>query len=104
MIGPSRAAIVDDDRFTIVQVTADGRASSQSVGAMAADARDKWYVIAPLRARLHPEIAQIVRHEGNLRPDIDLFYCDEVVLCHGRDYDEILLKPDLDIALLIAED
>jgi GT2 family glycosyltransferase len=45
-----------------------------------------------------------VLRECLLRPDIDLFYGDEVAAGSERDSHRIILKPALDLALLIAED
>lgn len=62
------------------------------------DDRDRWIVVAPAQARLHPGLAGIVVCESSLRPDIDVFYGDEV---DGRD---LILKPDFDLTMLLAED
>jgi O-antigen biosynthesis protein len=102
MIDPSWLPLLGDDRFVPVAVNEDGRARHQNF--KFADERDKWAVIAPAEVRLHPEFKEIVLRACLPRPDIDLFYGDEVTLGSGSGDPEIILKPVLDLALLIADD
>jgi GT2 family glycosyltransferase/SAM-dependent methyltransferase len=92
-----------EDRFILMPVTAEGRVCDGKFG-LIVDGRDKWVVIKPPGARLHPDFAEIVNEAGLRRPDIDLFYGDEVATAAGSGDDDVILKPALDLALLIAYD
>jgi hypothetical protein len=84
-------------------VTADGQALYQDLSDVPNE-RNKWVVIAPHQVRLNPGIKEIVLREAGPRPDIDLFYGDEVVARSGSEDHEIILKPALNLALLVADD
>jgi hypothetical protein len=95
---------LDADDFTSIALTPDGRVSSRMATALP-DKRDHWVVIAPAAVRFHPRFQEIVRQEGHRRPDVDLFYGDEIEPTAGGGAGwDLVLKPDLDLALLIADD
>jgi GT2 family glycosyltransferase len=92
-----------DYRFNLVTLTSDGSSPAIGIQVEAPDARDIWFVVAPPNVRFHPKLREIVLREALARPDIDVFYGDEVAPgspnCHER-----FLKPAVDIALLVADD
>ena len=104
MTKPSWSSLLGDDRFVPLVVTADGRVLEPNIRTVVADERDKWIIIAPPHVRLHPELKEIVLRESLSRPDIDLFYGDEVAPVNEGDRHDIILKPALDLTLLIADD
>jgi O-antigen biosynthesis protein len=89
--------------FIPIVLTPDGRVEDATGTDLSAE-RDKWVVIAPSRLRLHPGFQEIVREEGHRRPDIDLFYGDEVAPGAENVDHAIILKPELDITLIVADD
>lgn len=63
-----------------------------------------WYVFAHRGSTLHPQLASVLRARGNNRPDVDIFYGDEV-LVGGPDKRPIYLcKPSFDRTQLLAQD
>lgn len=104
MVGSPLSSLLGDGRFVPVPVSPDGRVLDRDVESVTADERDKWFVIAPNEARLHPQLREIVLRESSSRPDIDLYYGDEVALGNGPDDHHVILKPGLDVTLLIAND
>lgn len=64
-----------------------------------------WYLFAPQDARLHPRLSEILSAYALKRPDIDVFYSDEVIIgpdasnCESR-----LYKPSFDRTQIIAQD
>ena len=79
-------------------VTGDGKAGEPPDDFP--DDGGKWVVIAPPEVRLHPSLATIVAEAAALRRDVDLFYGDEAVSGSNR----LLVKPDFDLTLLMADD
>lgn len=104
MTGTAPFQLGDDNRFAFIPLGPDGRALQQDVGAAAANERDRWIVIAPIGARLHPNFKEIVLGQAAARPDIDLFYGDEVAFETERGGHCVSLKPALDLTYLIADD
>lgn len=99
----SLSSLHGHDRFIPMAMTPDGRMQND-IGTVVPDERGKWVVIAPSSVRLHPGFEEIVRQQGEQRPDIDVFYGDEVVPGHGPFDHDIILKPELDISLIVADD
>lgn len=91
-----------DERFALIVVGPDGRVLSEGTGT--GRDRDSWSVIIPRGVRLHPTLRQMVLREAIARPDTDLYYGDEVAPRIGQNGYDIILKPELDLALLIADD
>ncbi len=104
MTAPARFSLDGDDRFVLLTVNPDGGAPEREIDPTAANARDKWFIIAPPKVRLHPNLREIVLHEALGRPDIDLFYGDEVAPAAKHDGYDVFLKPALDLSLLVADD
>ena len=92
-----------EDGFIPLRLTPDGVVES-SAASRIPDDPGKWVVIAAPGVLLHPGLKDIVRHETQHRPDVDVFYGDEVAPVRGRVAPEIILKPGLDITLLAAYD
>ena len=99
----SLSSLHGHDRFIPMAMTPDGRMQND-IGTVVPDERGKWVVIAPSSVRLHPGFEEIVRQQGEQRPDIDVFYGDEVVPGDGPFDHDIILKPELDISLIVADD
>ena len=64
-----------------------------------------WYALDEPVARPHPELDRILSMASELRPDVDVFYGDEVV-CDPVDLAQArpLLKSSFDLTHLIAQD
>lgn len=104
MVRSPLSSILGDGSFVPVPVSAAGRVLHHDIRRVAADERNKWFVIAPDQVRLHPQFAEIVLRESSSRPDIDLYYGDEVAPGNGPDDRRVIVKPALDLTLLIADD
>ena len=63
-----------------------------------------WYVFADRRTELHPDLAALLARHGADRPDIGIFYGDEVVSSGPATPFSYLCKPDFDRTQLIARD
>jgi GT2 family glycosyltransferase/glycosyltransferase involved in cell wall biosynthesis len=68
----------------------------------AADER-AWYFIAPADAKLAPEAFADARAAIAARPDVSLFYADDVAP-NAAPLDRVRLKPDFDPTLLAVQD
>lgn len=66
--------------------------------------RDHWVVFAPEQALLAPLFRQVVTSHANLRPDVAVFYADDVALGEDTYMRQLRLKPEFDPALLAAQD
>ncbi len=66
--------------------------------------RDHWIVFAPEDACLAPTFEQVVQACCLARPDVDVFYADDVALGEERFRDQVHLKPAFDTTLLVAKD
>lgn len=97
------SALKGEEGFIPLATAADGRVNGNPE-TVPPDDREKWVVIAPAGTHLHPGFMEIMRQEGQRRPDIDLFYGDEVAPTNGNAGHDIILKPGLDVALLVADD
>jgi O-antigen biosynthesis protein len=98
------SSLSGDPSFFPVVLDAEGRAFGTGIEGVAADTRDKWFVVTPPRVRLHPDLRRIVLDESRKRPDIDVFYGDEVASGTRNADHDIILKPEFNLALLAAED
>jgi hypothetical protein len=65
---------------------------------------DHWIVIAPQGAVLAPDLATIVRDRARVRPDVALFYADDLAVETDWPVDQLRLKPEFDPTLLAAQD
>jgi hypothetical protein len=63
-----------------------------------------WYLFADVGAILHPRLADLLRVHGAERPDIDIFYGDEVVADAPGRAPRYLCKPAFDATQLLARD
>src|SRR5579864_164943 len=92
------------EKFIPVPLDTNCRVGRDSLGVAVPDERDTWCVIAPAEVRLHPGFQNIFLQVSLPRPDVGIFYGDEVVAGNRGSGHDIIVKPDLDIALLIAVD
>jgi GT2 family glycosyltransferase len=65
--------------------------------------RGSWLLIAPANARLCPDFAEVLRREARIRPEVGIFYADEVEEA-GPGPKHLQLKPAMNLALQIADD
>jgi GT2 family glycosyltransferase/glycosyltransferase involved in cell wall biosynthesis len=65
--------------------------------------KDDWYLFAPSDAKIAPNAFNAVRAAINLRPDVKLFYADDVSPA-ADPLDRVRLKPDFDATLIAAQD
>jgi glycosyltransferase involved in cell wall biosynthesis len=66
--------------------------------------RDHWIAFAPAGSLLHPLFARIVLDQAAGRPDVAIFYADDLALETEYPIDQIRLKPAFDMTLLVAQD
>ena len=66
--------------------------------------RDHWIVFAPEDACLAPDFERLVQERCVARPDVDIFYADDVALEEERFREQLHLKPAFDTTLLVAKD
>lgn len=64
-----------------------------------------WYALTDAQVQLHPTISELLHKYSKKRPDVGIFYGDEVILDEetGAERD-VLLKSSFDITQLIAQD
>lgn len=62
-----------------------------------------WLVFAPAGARVSPDLLQTLLKSSAKRPDVALFYADDVA-AGEEPLDRIRLKPDFNHTLLVAQD
>lgn len=66
--------------------------------------RDHWLAFAPAGSVAAPDFADHVRHHVAARPDVSLFYADDVAAQSEATIDQLRLKPEFDPILLAAQD
>lgn len=64
---------------------------------------EDWYFFAPADAILAPDAFTVLRKAIAARPDVMLFYADDVA-CGGHPLDRVRLKPEFDSTLIAAQD
>jgi O-antigen biosynthesis protein len=63
-----------------------------------------WVAFLPAAARLHSDIGAIVQRHASGRPDVEIFYFDEVVAAAPGRQAKPIHKPSLNTPLLAADD
>jgi GT2 family glycosyltransferase len=63
---------------------------------------DLWLLIAPASARLCPDFVELLRHHAMSRPEVGIFYADEVETLGGTRRQQ--LKPTMNLLLEVADD
>lgn len=71
---------------------------------LVADKPGLWALIAPADVRLHPMTRSIVAQHAAARPDVAIFYGDDLALGEPTLLDQLRLKPALDLTLFAAQD
>ncbi len=66
--------------------------------------RTAWVAFAPRGALHHPDFLSIVEGRTSARPDVDIFYADDVALGEPDETQALRLKPALNPSLLLAQD
>ena len=90
-----------DDRVAILRLRADG--SVQEARREEAAGAD-WLVLAPEGSVLSPLLAATLLSHAGQRPDVALFYADDIAAEVERAVDQFRLKPEFDQTLLCAQD
>jgi hypothetical protein len=96
-------AVLADPNMIPVPLDTDGMTDLRTHPIPERGTKDSWLVIAPASARLCPDFIAILRREAGIRPEVGVFYADEVeeVLTGSR---RLQLKPSLNLPLQIADD
>src|SRR3954462_5070607 len=63
-----------------------------------------WYVFARPEATLNPHLSALLRQHEHSRPEVDLFYGDEVIAGGSNGPWQYICKPEFDETQLIAQD
>lgn len=66
--------------------------------------RDHWIVLAPRGSVLSPLLERAWREATTARPDVGIFYADDLAVGAERGLDQLRLKPAFDLTLLAAQD
>ncbi|WP_442678969.1 rhamnan synthesis F family protein [Sphingomonas sp. ASY06-1R] len=66
--------------------------------------RDHWVAFAPRNAVASPDFTQRLQDQARDRPDIAIFYGDDVAAETDEIVDQLRLKPEFDVTLLAAQD
>ncbi|WP_162875494.1 glycosyltransferase [Sphingomonas crusticola] len=66
--------------------------------------RDRWIAFAPRGSVAAPDFAHHVAVHARHRPDVAIFYGDDVAAESDEPIDRLRLKPEFDITLLAAQD
>jgi GT2 family glycosyltransferase/glycosyltransferase involved in cell wall biosynthesis/tetratricopeptide (TPR) repeat protein len=66
--------------------------------------RDHWIAFAPHGSVAAPDFADRVGQYANARPDVSIFYADDVAAESEAPVDRLRLKPEFDPVLLAAQD
>lgn len=69
-----------------------------------ADGRDNWLMIAPEDARVHPAMVSTLERFAAARPDVAIFYADDVAYGEPTLLQQIRIKPQFDRTLFAAQD
>ena len=88
----------------VITLTDDGRRQEIAAVDPVRQGDVAWYVFAYRGAMLHPDLVQLLQMHGNSRPDVDIFYGDEVVLGEAGKEMQYLCKPSFDRTYLLAQD
>ena len=88
--------------FHAIVLATDGSADDARLPDAAEDG--DWLVLAPTRSVLAPDFAGLVRDHADARPDVAIFYGDDLAGETDRAIDQLRLKPDFDPTLLAAQD
>ncbi len=68
------------------------------------DDPEAWLMVVPEDARIHPLTHRILARHAEVRPDVAIFYADDVLLDAPTILDQIRLKPEFDKTLFAAQD
>lgn len=104
---PANGIPVEQADFTphvrLVMLSADGAVDREALERWR-DQQGDWIAFAPAGTFLAPEFHLAANHFFVHRPDVAIFYADDVAAETARAIDQIRLKPEFDLTLLIAQD
>src|SRR5450755_401317 len=95
-------AILADPGLIPVPLDHDGLTDLQTHPIPLHGGDDLWLLISPANARLCPDFADVLRRQATERPEVGIFYADEVETLNGTN--KIQLKPTLNLLLEVADD
>jgi GT2 family glycosyltransferase/glycosyltransferase involved in cell wall biosynthesis len=87
----------------VVALAADGSVDPAALEGLH-DRQGDWIAFAPAGSFLAPDFPPAANHFFVHRPDAAIFYADDVATKTDRAVDQIRLKPEFDLSLLIAQD
>lgn len=64
----------------------------------------EWFIIGPADLEIHPSVWNLLTIASRQRPDVGIFYGDDVAMVHASDAPDLSLKPDWDLSLELAKD
>ncbi|ADH91052.1 glycosyl transferase family 2 [Ancylobacter novellus DSM 506] len=91
--------------FLTILLTESGELSDRVALNVLPEGDSSWYVLTDAQVQLHPTLADLIRRYSEQRPDVGIFYGDEVALDEDTGAErDVLLKPSFDVTQLIAQD
>ena len=66
--------------------------------------RDHWIALAPAGSVVAPDLASALLQHAHARPDVSIFYADDVAAETDEPIDQLRLKPAFDVTLLTGQD
>ena len=88
----------------VIPVALDENAAVASMPEGLSTDREHWIAFAPAGSIAAPAFGQIVLDHARGRPDVGIFYADDVAAETDEPIDQLRLKPEFDISLLAAQD
>jgi hypothetical protein len=93
------------ERLRWAEVAGDGSLPDCGDGrALVPDSRDGWLLLAPREALAPQRFRSLVERHLGARPDVDVFYGDDIALDEPQSLRRLRLKPAFDITQLVAQD
>jgi glycosyltransferase involved in cell wall biosynthesis len=90
---------------TIAPLGADGLTPEASDELQRIPAQfDRWLMFVPADSQIAPDFRSIFMAYAASRPDVAIFYADDVAVGEGGLANQLRLKPDFDVTLFIAQD
>ena len=100
---PVKHAVQSDNFMVIPLVDGGFRPVQGNILDRVGNSREIWAVFAQETAQLAPALSQLVEAAAATRPDIAIFYGDDVALGEGGLLNQLRLKPSFDMTLLVAQ-
>lgn len=88
-----------DARVQAIALAANGAPANTNV-----EDEAEWLLLAPAGSRFSPLLAPTLLRHAAARPDVSIFYADDVAATVDEEIDQFRLKPAFDRTLLAAQD